>query len=443
MCGIAIQYKSGFCNPSKISHRGVKKTTVEFLDYSLTHFKLPFQTLLDDEYNQPIKLSNGNYLLFNGEIFNIPKNFKNDVQYLINFFEKDDWLENIGGSEYNEWDGFWAICIVTSKGIYAFTDPLGKKQLYYNTEGCIASEIKPILKEDFRDYKFNQVEVEQTSLTPFQWVYRLEPNKLYYFDGTVPKKESKILYDLKRAPKSNNLFELMKEAVQVRLINNFDSNTLLISGGLDSTIILGVLFELGVIGDFQLLAIENQNDSFYLPYIEDYYKCEIEIISKPDLKNLQEVQSIIKSYEYPIEKGSLYQQSRLIQFSRGSVIFTGDGADELFSGYSRAQIKDTQNFDVFTELPYYHNIRLDRMGMMFTKEIRNPFLSHEIVRYAMNLKYESRRGKKILKEVFGNIIPNEILSRTKTPLRNEKMSVNKTDYQNEFNQMFNQINFSK
>ena len=98
-----------------------------------------------------------------------------------------------------------------------------------------------------------------------------------------------------------------------------------------------------------------------------------------------------------------------------TTVLTGDGADELFSGYTRAQKEDTQEFDVMVELPYFHHIRIDRMSMINTIECRNPFLNTELVKYALSIPYELRKNKAILREAYRNEIP--FVDVEKKPLR--------------------------
>ena len=123
MCGFSISFGNSGLDPDKLKHRGVEKFTVSHSylknnkrsHYDMTFFKLPFQTSLGDNWNQPIELSDDRYLLFNGEIFNTPQGFENDVDYLKSFFSDENWESKIGGDEYNTWDGFWPVCIVTGK----------------------------------------------------------------------------------------------------------------------------------------------------------------------------------------------------------------------------------------------------------------------------------------------------------------------------------------
>ena len=57
------------------------------------------------------------------------------------------------------------------------------------------------------------------------------------------------------------------------------------------------------------------------------------------------------------------------------------------------------------------------MSMMFTKEARSPLMSLPLLRYSYKLKWNKRRGKKILRELYKDILPDYIINGIKTPLR--------------------------
>ena len=60
--------------------------------------------------------------------------------------------------------------------------------------------------------------------------------------------------------------------------------------------------------------------------------------------------------------------------------------------------------------------------MRSTIELRAPFLAPYIVKHALNTPYSLRNGeKKVLKEVFKDIVPKEILNREKHPLKTDKI----------------------
>jgi asparagine synthase (glutamine-hydrolysing) len=115
---------------------------------------------------------------------------------------------------------------------------------------------------------------------------------------------------------------------------------------------------------------------------------------------------------------------------------SGDGADELFGGYSRIHEYDSQFSDVFDELRFYHLPRLDKLSMAHTLELRNPFLNLDLVRFALHLPKEWRTDKKILKDTFGPLLPEEIVNRPKEALKNPKIKENKLKYRQQAVDLF-------
>lgn len=441
MCGIAIfdQDYKGFYD---ISHRGISHNEIPLNRLRITHDTLPIQTY-GEKIKQPYMLNSTRYLLFNGEIFNFYKfgNYSSDMEYLIDFFSKSFFWNR---EEVDEWDGFWSICLIDDKDLYAFTDPLGKKQLYYNKHG-ICSEIKPLLT----DKGFNYAKIHQNGFIKdnyFHDINRIQPNNLYVFENALikgikePSIVSKNYFNFRDSgPDKNNDFKsLMKESVRDRLINKMDNISLLLSGGLDSSIILHHLLELEDPKKLDFITIENKENK-YIEILEKFYDIKIRRI----MNDFRKYRQAILSFEYPIDYGSLLPQYNLFENCQNTVVFSGDGADELFSGYTRALKKDTQNYDVFYELPYYHHIRLDRCSMAFTKECRNPFLSTKIIRYALGLPYGKRRGKRILKESYRNELPPEILKREKRPLRAGTKGACINDSKQTFIEVFSTLNLFK
>jgi asparagine synthetase B (glutamine-hydrolysing) len=137
-----------------------------------------------------------------------------------------------------------------------------------------------------------------------------------------------------------------------------------------------------------------------------------------DVMQEDDYEKAIVAYEHNLDYGSLMPQYKLFKKAKQlgiNTVITGDGADELFGGYGRCLIEDTQRYDIFQELPYFHHIRIDRMSMMHTIEARNPFLSTEIILFALSLPYNKRKGKSILKEAYRDLIP--FVDMKKKPLR--------------------------
>ena len=84
MCGILLLRKedSNESRINSISHRGIEYSIENTQSHVLCHHRLPIQTSDGDNWNQPIELSPGIYLMFNGEIFNYDKdNFSSEKNY--------------------------------------------------------------------------------------------------------------------------------------------------------------------------------------------------------------------------------------------------------------------------------------------------------------------------------------------------------------------------
>jgi len=455
MCGILLTLDGSEASLDSIKHRGIERTVVEKNGVFLCHHRLPIQTLDGDDWNQPREISPGIYLMFNGEIFNYDKSaYTSDTEYLCNLFSRYR-----GGSfemfcgmfipHIQTWDGFWAIVIYDSntQDIISFTDPLGKKLLYYSEKGEISSEIKSLA--------YNQSPVDQIFIsgvkkwgyntddrTPYRDVKRFLPNTIYsynlqspdfkftypeyckFLNYPIPELEGKSYED-----HMEWLWSKMVESVKNRLISKNYPISLLVSGGLDSSIIAAIL-EIGGETDVTWYSIEN-GETPYVEILANKFDKKVNFLKYEMDENLNR-----EIYQYwnetPIDLGSVIPQYHLFKAikenSNHRIVLSGDGADELFGGYKRINEYDSQSSDVFHELSFYHLPRLDKMSMAHTLELRNPFLNLEIVRFALHLPFEWRKDKKILKDTFGPILPQEIINRDKAPLKNPGIKEDKIAY---------------
>ena len=77
--------------------------------------------------------------------------------------------------------------------------------------------------------------------------------------------------------------------------------------------------------------------------------------------------------------------------------------------------------------------------MYHTVELRAPFLAPSVIKHALDLPYEMRKGKKQkLMDEFSYLLPKEILERQKLPLKTEAIkkdpmnqrSINKLIWEN-------------
>ncbi len=75
MCGILISKSSDNKIIDSISHRGIEKNVMWVNGVNLCHHRLPIQTVEGDSWSQPKEISNGIFLLYNGEIFNYDQSY--------------------------------------------------------------------------------------------------------------------------------------------------------------------------------------------------------------------------------------------------------------------------------------------------------------------------------------------------------------------------------
>lgn len=434
MCGILIT--RDFEKRNLINHRGTK--TEMFIredsvhgNEHLIHRCLPMQTQVPGDNTQPIRLNNGNTVLYVGEIYNYDSSFTSDVDYLRYCFNNNNDLI-VMNQMSKSWDGCWAIVYVQSNGCKSFvTDQLGKKQLYFNQgNGEICSEILPLVNEPYnfdlaykssvRKWGYNT-----NGKTPWYGIERALPGCYYFMNakGKIiggPSEFENLWNTVHKSFYINDdykeeLYDLLESSLLRRLTMSTGEVGLLLSGGLDSSILAALAVQNGF--KPRLFTVQGPETEKALR-MADFLQQDVEILSCNDFS----LSEVLKANETPIDLGSMipqYQMSKALKEVGINVCITGDGADELFGGYKRNLSYDSQYSDIFEELPYYHLPRLDRIGMSQTVEIRSPFLSQDIVRLALQLSRNKRTNKNILKQVFGDILPQWCIDQEKTPLKSE------------------------
>jgi len=434
MCGIILSQNRNRID--SIKHRGIQFTSIEKDGWIYGHHRLPIQTLEEDNWYQPIHLHDG-FLLFNGEIFNCNEisgeEWENDSQYLQDFFDDDEPVEK-KLKEINKWDGFWSIVIVRKDKIIAFTDPLGKKQLYINrATGEISSEVKGLSNSRIMDPIFistvNKWGYNTDNRTLYEDVQRIMPNNIYIWENgrTIAPRIIQNYFDWNINIPDESIHDLIETSVRRRLLTKKYKVSTLFSAGLDSTIILYFLRKFGA--NVNIYSINNAEDGQYVQKMAGLWGLDINYLDvKPEELTTAQKMKIYDINDSMIDLGSVIPQYYLFKDIKDKIVLTGDGADELFGGYKRISEYDSQKSDTFQELPFYHLVRIDRMSMNFTIECRNPFLGHDVVRAALQLPYSERTHKKILKDEFKGLIPDEIIGRKKNPLKIQSIRENETQY---------------
>jgi len=432
-----------------LSHRGLPSRSHVMSspsgDFQFGHVRLPIQGL-DEHYDQPYHWGE-NIFLFVGEIFNYKElvpHAQSDIECLAIMWDK------YGIKCFNYFDGFWSVIVYQSNGnvCHVITDFLAKKPLYLHLPtGAVSSEIKAFLPLTGNEPSaldpmyFSAVEKwgyhtgQQTYLKD---VIKLPPGSRYVIDhsGRVTHYEH---WTALRPRYDVDIRLAIQQAVQRRVVVSDVPVSMLVSGGLDSTIILELTkrytadsITLFHFGDEELEYLDKLN-------IPSGYKVVKLDVNHQDADFPKYVERVMYYNDGPVDLGSMLPQYDLAQAINAAgfqVAISGDGADELFGGYRRMKDYDSQYSDIFEELVYYHLPRLDKLMMSHTVELRCPFLSRPVIEGAMGLAYEQRKNKTYLRYLFEDIVPREIVEREKYPLKSKQVKKGGIAWSRELSKQF-------
>lgn len=314
---------------------------------------------------------NSVWVAHNGEVYNFPS-LRAELESYGHIFRTRTDTETIVHS-YEEWgDDF----LQKLRGMYAFAlwdkkesklllvrDRIGIKPLYYtlleDKTLIFGSELKAILVHprvprtldpqalDF----FLTLEYIPAPLSIFKNIYKLPAgNCLTYKSGkiqikkywelesgtTVSEKISRpSLHSLK-----DELYSLLKESVELRLISDVPLGAFL-SGGIDSSTIVGLMRELGA-SPLKTFSIGFEDTSYnelnHARRIAQEFDTEHEeFILQPQALELTE--KLIHHLDEPFGDFSIFPTYLISKMARPhvKVILSGDGGDELFGGYEHYQ----------------------------------------------------------------------------------------------------------
>lgn len=324
---------------------------------------------------QPIEYKD-KVITFNGEIYNF-KEIKEDLLNKgYNFKTKTDTeVILIGYEEYGEkildkLRGMFAFVIwdKSKKVLFAARDHFGQKPFYYaNMNGTFmyASEIKSLLYHPDFVKKINKEALKpyltfQTSVlneTFFKGVYKLKPGHYFIYDLDNDKIDIKEYYNINFKPRKNDFDKTVKKiddtitkSIDYHIISDVPVGAYL-SGGIDSSYVVSYLkpdktFSVGF--DYKnfnevpmakdlsdILGIENKN----------------ELINSDDFfESIDKVQYFADEPTANLSAVPLYFLSKLAS-KDVKVVLSGEGADELFGGYTSYEVDKT--LMKYKKLPFF------------------------------------------------------------------------------------------
>jgi asparagine synthase (glutamine-hydrolysing) len=198
---------------------------------------------------------------------------------------------------------------------------------------------------------------------------------------------------------------------------------ILLSGGLDTSILAFVARP--STGFTVALKGSPASDLSYSEQISKLLGIQhkkMEFTTEEALTTLPEVIGILKTFDLALPNDlSIYFALKLARESGISSVMTGDGADELFAGYSyMAELPPEDLERYIRRLSRNWHFSAGYLGKTLGVEVRQPFLDGDFVRFALEispeLKVKDGIGKYILRKSFEDSMPAEIVWRRKEPI---------------------------
>jgi len=321
--------------------------------------------------DQPIANEDGSVVVVqNGEIYNFlalrerliaeGHTFRthSDTEVLVHLYEQH------GDGFPTHLEGMFALAIYDRprRRLLLARDRMGKKPLYYARTGrglLFGSEVKPLLLADpsLREtspgavrlfFRFGFV---PEPATIYPRVYKLPPGSTMVFDGSEPGIHR--YWDLNFEPDEvqdreayvDELDALLQEAVRRRLISEVPLGAFL-SGGPDSSLITAYMTRLlgRPVPTFTIAFREQGYDESSAAALVSRHlgtAHQVKLLSREALRDslFEDVEAIVRHTDEPIGDSSALPTYHVCRLAREGVkvILGGDGADEVFAGYTLFQ----------------------------------------------------------------------------------------------------------
>lgn len=376
MCGIVGIYRFKEISDSDVSelNQAIGKLEIRGPDKqnSFVHHKAALGhtrlSILDtsEAASQPFFDESGRYcLIFNGEIYNYQSirdelarkghSFKStgDTEVLIKLYIEE------GPSCLEKLNGFFAFAIYDklNDSLFIARDRIGIKPLlvFQDNERLIfASEMKAITSFSIPK------EIDNTSLhnyfelnyipgpaTIFKNVRKLVPGNYILIEKNkiVEKSYYKISYNeqnisgLSYESAKNKLYSLLDESVRSRLISDVPLGSFL-SGGIDSSVIVALASK--YTNKLNTFSIGYANEPFfdetnYAELVAKKFKTNHTVFKLTNDDLFEDLEHVLNYIDEPFGDSSALPVHILSKHTRkhATVALSGDGADEMFSGYNK------------------------------------------------------------------------------------------------------------
>jgi len=422
--------------PKKAEDLGIASPTTVRIEKTLKALQSPkidshimighlFSKILDADKPQPIELENAT-LVFEGRTY-LPTKKSSNIEIIAKRLQQNH--EEEAETIIKEVEGNFAFTIAEPSRLIAGRDPLGAQPVYYGESAdlaALASERKALWKIGIAR------------------VYSFPPGHIAIIDkGGFKFKQAKILVYSK--PKQTTLQVAAKE-VQMLLRRSIKERVLglkevavAFSGGLDSSIIAFLANKANTDVHLIHVSLENQPETEHAKKVAEELKLPIHVhlFKREDLEEL--VPKVVEIIEEPDPvKTSIgipffltAEKARKMKFR---VMLAGQGADELFGGYSRyvddylLHGNEATRKKMFEDVIRLHETNLERdtkICNFHNVELRLPFVTYRMAKFAVDLpvelkieKQKSTLRKLLLRRVAANLrLPDIVVSRPKKAIQ--------------------------
>lgn len=445
MCGIA-----GYLNfdRSKEASKEILKTMTDCIAHrgpdgegfyiennlALGHRRLSIIDLSTGD--QPMFSDNGqSIIIFNGEIYNYIE-LREELGKLGHTFKTNSDTEVIlkayehwGYECQNKFNGMWAFAIWDNvkKELFLSRDRIGEKPLHYgvhNNAFVFGSEIKSLFKFGLpAEIRQELLEIYLTltnipaPYTFYKNIFKLKPGHfLIVKDGNVEEKkywdlpeidEKRMLSDERSV--YENFSYLLKDSVKIRMRSDVPFGAFL-SGGLDSSSIVALMSEISAhpINTFTIgFDHKDFDESKLAQEVADKFKTQHfrGTVTPDDFEQILE--KTVLHYDEPFGDSSAIPTGYVSQFAAKKVkmVLTGDGGDEVLSGYTSYQgIKLSNKINKFPgfitrSIPAINNV----IAPIFKGSIRYKLNKASNIIHSASLDFPKRMAEKMAYTDFSNI----------------------------------------
>ena len=334
-------------------------------DVALAMRRLAIQDVAHGQ--QPVFDEQGTVVaMFNGELYNVAELRQMLIargHRLANDSDSEcipHLYEEFGPRFVDKLRGMFAIALwdKRSRTLHLYRDRLGKKPLFYSHVGgrlTFASELKGLLVDPRLDREADQTAISHYltfQYVPAPWsavagARKLPPGHMATFRlgaldveryWTLDYRPASLPDDRTDETLVEEFREKLLESVRLRLVGERPLGAFL-SGGLDSSAVVGAMREVGVT-DLRTYSIGFEQDSHNeLPFArrvaEQFETDHHEYVVKPDA--LSVIPKLAAMFDEPYADSSAIPSWYLADMASREVVvaLNGDGGDELLGGYTR------------------------------------------------------------------------------------------------------------